>query len=81
MTKYSKVYIFMAIASFLSSKFMITSNIVTEMQGKRAKKAERKPCRILSPSLSGVKNISLRVIDEQEDIIKPQASEGLFLIC
>lgn len=81
MTKYSKVYIFMAVASFLSSKFMITSNIVTEMQGKRAKKAERKPCRILSPSLSGVKNISLRVIDEQEDIIKPQASEGLFVIC
>lgn len=78
MTKYSKVYIFMAVASFLSSKFMITSNIVTEMQGKRSKKAERKPCRILSPSLSGVKNISLRVIDEQEDIIKPQASEGLF---
>lgn len=78
MTKYSKVYIFMATASFLSSEFMITSNIVTETQGKRSEKAERKPCRVLSPSLSGVKNISLRVIDEQEDIIKPQAFEGLF---
>lgn len=29
------------------------------------------------PSLTGIKNISLRVIDVQEDIIKVQAFEGL----
>lgn len=31
-----------------------------------------------SPSLTGIKNISLRMIDMQEDIIKVQAFEGLF---
>ena len=31
-----------------------------------------------SPSLTGIKNISLRVIDVQEDIIKVQDFEGLF---
>ena len=66
----------MAIASCQSSEFMITSNTVTEIQGKKPKKAKHKPCRVLSPSLSGIKNISLRVIDEQEDIIKVHAFEG-----
>lgn len=72
------MYIFMAVASCLSSEFMITSNTVTETQGKRSKKAKYKPCRVRSPSLSAVKNISLRVTDEQEDIIKVQAFEGVF---
>lgn len=31
-----------------------------------------------SPSLTGIKNISLGVIDMQEHIIKVQAFEGLF---
>lgn len=76
---YSKVYIFMAIASFLqSSEFMITSNIVTETQGKDPRKQNISHAEYFPHLDQVLKTSAWEWLMSREDIIKPQAFEGLF---